>query len=153
MIQPADILLYRANSVFGRIIGIKTWSDIAHVEVSIGGGESVASRDGKGVGRYPHRSADLAHILRPVQPVDLEAALRWFRSMEGEPYGWLDLLAFVGWTGDAKGVVCSPFATQFLRAGGLPIFRGYPHNKIAPCYFLVSELLTDVSDPDRTRQA
>ncbi len=77
----------------------------------------------------------------------MSAAMRWFATMEGEPYGWLDLLAFVGWTGDAKGVVCSPFATQFLRAGGLPIFRGYPHNKIAPCYFLVSELLTDVSEP------
>jgi hypothetical protein len=67
-----------------------------------------------GVGRYPYRAADLAYVLRPRLPFDLSAAMAWFESVNGQPYGWLDLLAFVGWGGDAKGVVCSPFATQFL---------------------------------------
>lgn len=144
MIQAGDVLLYRPTGLFGRVIALKTWHMIAHVEVSLGGGESVASRDGLGVGRYPHRSADLAHVLRPVLPMDLAAALRWFRTVEGQPYGWVDLLAFIGLTADGPGMVCSPFATEFLRAGGLPVFRSEPARFIAPFQFLTSELLRDV---------
>ncbi len=147
MRQPGDVLLYRPakRSIFGWLIAVKTWNQISHVEVSIGGGESVASRDGQGVDRYPERTSELVHVLRPTVPFDLAAALAWFEGQRGQPYGWLDLAAFMGWTGDAKGVVCSPFATMFLRAGGIDPFRGYPHNKVPPFLFLTSPVFVDVT--------
>ena len=146
MIQPGDVLLYRPTGVFGRVIAVKTWHRISHVEVALSASESVASRDGIGVGRYAHRSQDLAHVLRPRLPVDLAVALRWFTTVEGQPYGWLDLLAFIGLKSDGPGMVCSPFATEFLRAGGLPIFNGEPARYVAPFEFLLSELLMDVTN-------
>lgn len=147
MIQAGDVLLYKPSGLFGHIIAVKTWHPIAHVEVALSAAESVASRDGQGVGRYPHRSKDLAHILRPIRPVDLDAALRWFQTVKGQPYGWVDLLAFIGLKADGRGMVCSPFATDFLRAGGLPIFNGEEPRKIAPFQFLLSELLVRVGEP------
>ena len=146
MIQAGDVLLYKPTGIFGRIIALKTWHAISHVEVSLGNGESVASRDGKGVGRYPHRSAQLAHVLRPTLPLNLTTAMAYFDTVKGQPYGWLDLLAFIGAKIDGPGMVCSPFATAFLRAGGLPIFRSEEARKIAPFQFLLSELLIDVTD-------
>ena len=148
VLRPGDVLLYPATSLFGKLIALKTWHPVSHVEVFVGDGRSVASRDGKGVAAYPARLHDVRHALRPVQPVDLAAALRWFKAhADGQPYGWFDLLAFVGVTKDGPGMVCSSFAVQFLRAGGLRIFRDEPPNRVAPFQFLTSELLTDVEKP------
>lgn len=153
-LRPGDVLLYPASSLFGKLIALKTWHSISHVEVFIGAGESVASRDGKGVARYSARLGDVKHALRPTQPVDLSAALRWFNAnAAGQPYGWFDLLAFVGVTKDGPGMVCSSFATQFLRAGGLPIFRDEPPNRVAPFQFLTSELLRPVGAPEEPAHA
>lgn len=145
MIEAGDVLLYRPTGLFGRLIAVKTWHPISHVEVSIGHGRTVASRDGLGVGQYPQRDAQLAHVLRPTRPINLAAAMAYFDRVNGQPYGWLDLLAFLGASVDGPGIVCSPFATAFLRAGGLPIFRTEDARKIAPFQFLLSELLMDVS--------
>lgn len=145
-LQPSDVLLYSPSSLYGKLIAIKTWHSISHVEVYVGANQSVASRDKKGVGQYAARLDGVQYVLRPNRPVDLAAGLAWFeRDAKGQPYGWLDLLAFLGSTRDRKGMVCSPFATLFLRACGLPIFRDEPANKVAPCTFLYSEMLDDVT--------
>lgn len=151
-LRPADVLLYKGSGFFSRVIQIKTWHPISHVEVSIGPEESVASRDGIGVGRYPRRDADLAHVLRPLLPFDLAAAMRYFARMNGTAYGWLDLLAFVGVNYDANGIVCSPFATEFLRAGGVRVFNTEPAREIAPFQFLTSELLVPIWSADRAQE-
>lgn len=147
LIQPGDVLLYRPSDLYGRIIAYKTWHSVAHVEVSVGLGCAVAARPKTGVDRYPLRlDATLSAVLRPVQPFDLSAALRWFeREARGLPYGWLDLLAFLGWRVDGPGMICSSFATGFLRAGGLRVFNVEPITVIAPCDFLQTELLTEVA--------
>lgn len=144
--QPGDVLLYRPSGKFGWLIAVKTWNRISHVEVAVSAHEAVASRDGLGVGRYPLRTAQLAHVLRPVPPFDLAAALRWFaREADGQPYGWWDLAQFMGLNVNARGVICSTFATQFLRAGGLDPFNGYDAQKVAPFFFLTSPVFVDVS--------
>lgn len=146
-VTAGDVLLYRPSGLFGRLIALKTWNEISHVEVSIGGGFAVASRDGKGVNVYPERTAQLAHVLRPVQPFDLAAAMAWFEEdAKGLPYGWLDIAAFLGLKWDAKGVICSPFATDFLRAGGLDPFNGYPSRSVAPFMFRTSPVFVDVTE-------
>jgi len=133
--QPGDCLLYRPTGFFGRLIAIKTWHPLSHVEVYVGKGVSVASRDGEGVGYYPLRLEQLAYVLRPTVPLDLAAGLRYARRMTGTPYGWMDLLNFVGVNVDSKGIVCSPFATEFYRACGWNCFPQDQANDIAPFQF------------------
>jgi hypothetical protein len=141
ILRPGDVLLYKATSVYGRIIAVKTWHPIAHVEVYVGNGFSVASRDGQGTGQYPVRTSDIAVVCRPPNSFDLGAARRWFLAQPHRDYGWLDLLQFTGWNVNTNGVVCSPFATEFLRAGHFDPFNGEPAPKIAPFEFaLVDEM-------------
>lgn len=144
-LQPGDVLLYKPKGFFGWVIRLKTWHPIAHVEVYMGDGTSAASRDGQGVGRYPWRNTELAYVLRPGVPFDVGKANAYIDSMVGTRYGWWDLLNFTGWKVDTKGIVCSPFATELLRAAGVPVFNDEASNLIAPFEFLESELLSKVT--------
>lgn len=137
-LRPGDVLLYRANGFFGRLIALKTWHPISHVEVYVGNQQSVASRDGQGTGLYPLRLTELERVCRPIVPFDLAAGLAWFHSTPHRSYGWADLLQFVGMNVDTKGVVCSPFATEFERRCGIDPFNGEDPNKIAPFQFELS---------------
>jgi hypothetical protein len=141
-LRPGDVLLYHRKGIFGWIIHRKTWHEIAHVEVYIGEGQSVASRDRLGTGRYPLRLEQLEIVCRPKPeyPFDVKAALRWFAAQPDQGYGYLDLAAFVGLPWDGKGIVCSPFATLFLRAGGLEPFNYEPARLIAPFQFETSNV-------------
>lgn len=132
---PGDVLLYKPSGFFGRVIALKTWHQIAHCESYIGAGESVASRDGKGVGKYQVRLDGLCCVMRPKVAGDLAAGLRWFETVEGMPYGWLDLGAFIGLGYDGPGMICSTFLTSFERAKGLEIFNSEPARSIAPFQF------------------
>lgn len=144
-LRTGDVLLYKGTGLFSRLIGIKTWHfDVTHVEVYIGTRESAASRDGKGAGIYPIRLDGLMYVQRPTVPLQLKAALDWhYREAAGAPYGWGDLLVFAGMNVNAKGMVCSPYATDFLRAGAIPVFNREPSLKVAPFQFRTSELLPD----------
>jgi uncharacterized protein YycO len=135
-LEPGDCLLYKPTGIFGHIIAIKTWHRIAHVEVYNGNQTSWASRDGAGVSRYGLRMAGLVYVLRPDQVLDLKAARDWAETQRGAPYGWLDLLNFMGVRVDLKGIVCSPFVTLFYRHGGWNIFPIDDANRIAPFQFL-----------------
>lgn len=135
-LKPGDTLLYRPAGKFGLLIAVKTWHRISHVEVYDGNLKSLASRDGLGVDRYPLRLSELAYVLRPQVKLDLEAGRKYFDSLKGTPYGWLDLANFVGLPVDRGGIVCSPFATGFYRAAGWNIFPTDPVNKVAPFQFL-----------------
>lgn len=137
-LRPGDVLLYRAKGLFGRIIAVKTWHPIAHVELYLGAGKSAASRDGQGTGIYPLRESELVTVCRPKVPLDLAAGRRWMLQQGHKPYGWLDLLQFVGLNIDTDGIVCSPFIALLVRVCGLDPFNGEPAVKIAPFQFLVS---------------
>jgi hypothetical protein len=162
ILQAGDVLLYRPSSMFGKIISIKTWHRISHVEVCVGrdplvygplgrwpigdhayeGCASVASRDGLGVNLYPVRMSGLAYVLRPNVPFNISAAMRWFNIVKGTPYGWVDLAAFVGLPWNSDGMFCSEFATQFLRCGAIRIFGDEPPRDVAPFEFRVADCLT-----------
>lgn len=143
-LQPGDVLLYSGKTLFSRIIKIKTWSDFSHVEVYVGEGESVASRNGIGVGLYPIRTDDLRAILRPRVPFDVASAMKWFATVDGQKYDWTGLLAFTWakWQGhENTKQFCSEFATRFLRCGGCDPFNNYDADGIAPGEFLKSPVL------------
>lgn len=144
LLKPGDILLYGPSSIYGWIIKLKTWHPISHVEIYDGNGMSWASRDGIGVNIYPFRSAQLAVVLRPTQPIDMVVAREWARHMVGVPYGWLDLLAFVGSKKRFKGIVCSPFVCRFAKVGGLNLFGPEPCHFIAPFQFETTPLVKPI---------
>lgn len=146
-LQPGDTLLYAPSSIYGSLISIKTWHKISHVEGYLGNGVSSASRDGKGVNLYPVRTDHLAVVMRlkPEFSFDTTAATAYTNLWAGTPYGWLELLHFVGITPwQQRGIVCSPWWTQVLRQQGIPVFNDDPRDLIAPFQFLTCELMTKV---------
>jgi hypothetical protein len=152
-LKPGDVLLYKPKGFFGWVIRVKTWHQIAHVECYVGDGLSVASRDGKGVGKYPLRSSELAVVCRPKPEIALnwKRAMAWYETQKGTPYGWADLLQFAGIAIDADGIVCSPFATRFCRRLGYDPFNGEDANKIAPFQFELSNCY-DIYEVDTNGQ-
>lgn len=147
-IEPGDCLLYRPKGVVGWIIATKTWHKIAHVEVYIGNGKSVASRDGIGVGLYDWRKAELCAVLRPNTQFQLVPALDIFnRKYRGQGYDFMGLLRF-GMRAPVDKVrfnnkqFCSEFVTRFYRAGLLDPFNGEDADAIAPFEFGLSPVFT-----------
>lgn len=149
VLKPGDVLLYSPRGIFGWLIAVKTWHATSHVEVYIGNGLSVASRDGIGVDIYPLRVEQIQKICRQRGKMKFDAAagLKWFiQDAQGKPYGWLDLFAFVGINIDGPGMICSTFATEFVRACGTDPFNGEDSKKIAPFQFALSPVFR-VLDP------
>lgn len=142
LLQPGDLLLYARRGFWARAIQIKTWSRISHVECCVSATDVVASRDGRGVARYALTRDGLDAILRPRAPFDLDAALRWFATVDGQGYDWLGLLAFfwARWQGrDNQRMFCSELATRWYRAGGVePFTPETDADAVAPGEFLKS---------------
>lgn len=167
-LQPGDVLLYGGSGLFNRIIQVKTWSRYSHVEIYDGRGESLASRNGIGVGRYPSRLDDCLAIYRLRVPFSVNAGRGYFAECEGEPYNWWGLLAFTSakWQGkENRKQFCSEFAARYLRraiggmtihpearkgsarslaALGLDPWNGYDADGLAPGEFTKSALLYEV---------
>lgn len=148
LLLPGDCLLYHGSGFFSRLIQIKTWSKISHVEVYVGGGQSVASRDNKGVNTYPFRTDGLTAVLRPVQSVDLAAALAWHAKQIGQRYDWLGLMRFftIGKQSDTRSF-CSEYACRFYRRGGFePFVADIDADLVAPATFLYSPMFIHVAE-------
>lgn len=129
-LMPGDILLYGSASVTDKLIEFKEGDpDTAHVEVYVGSGISVASRNGIGVNSYQFRTSGLVHVRRPTGVFVREYAWPWFLQVKGAPYGWGDIKATLdlveepedAWTQPAilmqTGMDCDHFAAVFLWKG------------------------------------
>src|ERR1044072_718685 len=143
-LQPGDNLLYKPQGMYGYLIAIKTWHNIAHCECYVGNGQAVASRDGVGVGLYPLREAQLAYILRPKEPILLPLAMDKFRRVyQGQGYDYMGLVRFA-WRAPVSKIrfenlqFCSEFLTRFDRDMGMKdLFNGEDPDAIAPFQFLL----------------
>jgi hypothetical protein len=133
-LQVGDILLYNTKwSFVDWAIRTRTWSDVAHIEISLGNGTSVASRNGIGVGKFLHRREGLVKIRRLVLPLDFGAAMNWFTTVDKTNYGWTDLFRFYGINVSTKGIICSTFADLWLKSGGIQSFaEDYPPEIVSP---------------------
>lgn len=155
-LRPGDCLLYGRTPfktspvgwLFGLIINIKTWSRFCHVEIYGGNGKAFASRDGKGVGLYDFREAQLLKVRRPDQDkYDHELALDWFAHVNGQKYDFVGLLGFgLNRTKLALQAIlrikpaamqfCSEFYTRWcIKAGVHPFNREIDPETIAPAQF------------------
>ena len=144
-LQPGDILLYGGGGIVNALIQFRTWSDVSHIEIYIGEGKSVASRNGIGVGKYPLRMNGLRRVYRPKVAFDFEKAMRWFATVDGTKYGWADLLRFYLIDVKTIGLICSEFGDMWFRAGTLPLFNtNYPEGAVCPGdYEKISDLLVE----------
>lgn len=122
---PGDVMLYRPKGIVGWLIASRTFSNWAHVEVYIGGGESLASRDGIGVGRYPVRWEQLGKVLRPRGHFHRRRALWWFnKHAKGQGYDYLAIVRFllphcIKRDLDRERQICSAFVVRLLRRAGV----------------------------------
>ena len=120
---PGDILGFSGEAV----VRWKTDGLAGHVAVYIGGGKVVTSLTATGVGIYDlSQNGTLVWVRRPLRSFDLDAALAWFKTVEGTPYGWTDISAvadikaiseLVAKITGQKGMDCSHTSTMFLTAG------------------------------------
>jgi hypothetical protein len=149
MLQPGDCLLYAPSDVFDWGVVLKTWTRVSHVEVFIGDSYSVASRNGKGVGKYPVRLDHVAAVRRPGPQFDLAAAMNWFGTVDGQKYGWRTLLSFVLLNNNPiEGhMICSEFTAGFYRAGKNPLFAAdWPDYRTPPSLEVATPSLTTIWD-------
>ena len=148
ILEPGDVLLYRGTGVFSRLIQVKTWSKVSHCEGYVGQGQSVASRDGKGVGLYPLRVEGLCAILRPRGLFNLVVAMDWFKTVDKQGYDWFGLLAFFAarWQGSTnQKMFCSEFLTRWQRKGDIePFSPEYDADAVSPGMFLSSPVYTRI---------
>ena len=148
VMRQGDALIYRAHSLFGYIISLKTWFRASHVEAYFGRGWSIGCREGRGVAFYDFNSKHLARILRPSEPFDVEKAMCWYyRSAEGQKYDYLGLLCFTlaAKHGSRNKMWCSEFMTRWYRAGGFnPFSTDVDADRVAPAQFVQSPLFSEV---------
>ena len=113
-----------------------------NLEVYIGDGKSLASRNGIGVACYNLRTEQLIAVLRPLGIMDLDAGRKWFySSANGQGYDWKGLLCFTLAVkqGSPRKMFCSEIATRFDRACGMKPFNpNFDADKIAPGSFFMS---------------
>jgi hypothetical protein len=138
---PGDILTYSPSDLSGRLIALKTWHNVSHVETYIGDGKSIASRFPEGIGTYDIRLEHLRGIFRPQWNWDRENVLHWHNPRIGEPYDWVTLFTFLGFRERNpydKGMICSEHAAwSALASGGRP-FGNELCRKIAPFQFEIT---------------
>lgn len=153
LLKPGDCILYSPSDVFDLAVVLKTWTRVSHVEVYVGDGYSVASRNGKGVDKYDARYDHVAAVRRPGSSFNLLKALEWFETKaKGHKYGWRTLLTFVLLNNNPiEGhMICSEFAAGFYRAGGLPLFADdWPDYRTPPSLEVATGQLTTVWDNGR----
>lgn len=160
-LEFGDVLLYSGTGFFSRLIKIKTWSRLSHVEIYAGGGTTIASRDGIGVDKYKFTNKNLRAVLRPSVPpeLDQESGWDWFvREAWGQPYDWVGLLAFFSAKfqgASRRAMFCSEFACRFLKKCKYPIFAG-DSDAISPGAFWTNaklELIWLHPEEKNTREA
>lgn len=132
-LRPGDCLLYSGTGFFSTLIKIKTWSRFSHVEIYLGHGQAIASRDGKGVDTYQFTNKNLRAVLRPDgDRLDLSEVLKYHATCLTQNYDWFGLFRFftLGKQSETK-QFCSEYATRCYRK---MIVDGEPFKPFAECY-------------------
>jgi hypothetical protein len=147
-LKPGDALLYSSEDPVDWVFEHVTGGPVAHIEGYLGDNESVASRNGRGVGKYALRMDGLAAVLRPNQAFNFTNAMTWFETVNGDDYDWQDLLPDFFTDGlqvTANRLFCSAFMTLWYAEGGFAaISPNWPANKVDPVDFLKTPALEHI---------
>lgn len=152
ILRPGDALLFRPSSLIGYWIWLKTWTKLSHIAI-VSDPTKLLQVEAceKGVNEFPLRlDKYLAYVRRPSQPLDFDAAYRWFNvpydkkthtGIRGQGYDIKGLFVFylAAKHGSPDKMFCSEFATRFYRAGGFnPVSPMLDADTISPAQFLQS---------------
>jgi hypothetical protein len=139
-LQVGNILLYSTKDIVDSLIEWKTGSDVAHIEIYMGGGISWASRNGIGVNTYPFRSSGLVKVRKLIGNFNLPLAQIWFeKTQKGQPYGFGDILANENIITKFPGEDCSHFVAACCEVGECPQFDPiFPKARISPRDFEIT---------------
>jgi hypothetical protein len=152
-LKPGDCLLYSSHGPFGWFIRLKTWSDVSHVEVYLGGGKAFASRS-EGVNVYEFKDKNLVYVLRPTGYIDLNLGNSWAETVRGRKYDWWGLLRFFRlgkW--NINKLFCSEAATCYYFASKFLAFAShFCPGDISPGMFLSSPVFTLVWEEDNGKR-
>lgn len=155
-LREGDCLLYgrvplarsRAGWFFGGVTMLKTVSPFCHVEIYDGDGESLAARDGVGVGCYPLRMDQLVCVRRPPSGYEHDRVRRWFdATADGQGYDWLGLLNFAlaAKQSSPDKMFCSEFAVRAYRVGLVrPVNPDMDADRCAPAHLWQTPALATV---------
>ncbi len=127
MLSRVELAAYRPHrwtDIGGHVIAAWTRSPYSHCEIVIDGMCYTSSiRDGGVRAKRIDTSAPHWTVL-PVPWADAERALSVYRSMQGMPYGWMDLIAqhVLRLPITGRGVICSEICAAML---GLPRPESY----------------------------
>ena len=121
LLRPGDVLLYRHRGVRAWVIRHATWSDVSHCEVYLGDGLCATARGEQGTGIYDLETRNMRHLLRPIKPFDVDAAMRWHWALGWKPLGWVRL-AWMFFKPDTtfrrEEMHCVEYTIEMLKAGG-----------------------------------
>jgi len=145
ILRPADTLLYSHKGVFDTAIRFMTRSRITHIEgvysVAKGAITIAASRNGIGPDLYAF-DPTVVKVLRPRGPVDMGKAAVWFKQpgVQHCGYGYWDMAKFLPNIAAMlpkklmdKGMICSTFWDEFLKAGGFDAFaKNFDPGEVTP---------------------
>lgn len=148
--KPGDIWLFSRTGFYNKLIAFKTWSRFTHVEAVILRDrrvETFTSRNGQGVNVYAPDLNGLALVLRPSCHLDQAAALMFAKTVAGQRYDYVGLLAFyfAKYQGRENGkMFCSEAVIRFMRAGGCDLFPETDADTVAPRDFSLNPSLNVV---------
>jgi hypothetical protein len=125
-LRAGDVILYRPQGFIGWCIASRTFSNWAHVEVSLGSGVTVASRNFVGVGLYAFNPNRVGRVIRPRGPLNMVSAMGWFDGVVGQRYDYWAIMRFllphcIRRDLDMTRQICSSFAVRFLREAGVDV--------------------------------
>jgi len=153
LLQYGDLLVYSGGNPLSWAIKVKTWSSASHVEIYTADNVSIGANKGGLKGRR-FEEKHLYAVLRPAQPVDLQKAYAYWKTVEGQGYDTFGLLAFFRLGSGAKNKqICSEFCTNFYRAGGFDPFGPHcPSYNVSPSMFLTNNDFTWVWSKKEDKQ-
>lgn len=131
--SAGDLLFYRGDgSLFDQLIQWRTRGPFTHVEVDVGGGQSIGALSA-GVTRHVistgRRTPDVAPTSVKCLPDRLPMALDWLAQQVKQPYGWWDIaddglslaLPHGPFVVVSRHYDCSDLSARFLWVAGYPL--------------------------------
>ncbi len=119
LLKEGDAMLFYEPTLLDTLIAVKTSFWCAHIEIYDGDGQSVASRNGIGVNRYPVRLNGLIAVRRPKTCIDWQMGQEWFeKHARWQKYDFKGLMCFylAVKQGSPHRMFCSEFALRRYRA-------------------------------------
>ena len=167
--QPGDVVLFQHQTDLGKMIQKVTGSWASHAAFALDADEFIEAADLAGVRRVPLATyvTDPTYLriqVRRAPGLDVQAAVAEVLTLNGDPYGTMDLLRIYAYEhfhiqtldqarlDSKRNIICSQLVALGLYAGGVdvrPQFNLHTFGLVTPAMVAVSSVLQTVYDLQR----